>query len=356
VPEQAYIKHAIADLIRACTPTSVEDVSSSSMRAEIDLLQRIRPHSVITTNYDRFLEFIFPDLTPIIGQSILHGTQVLFGEIFKIHGCVSNSDSIVFTKRDYDEFARKKQYLSAKLLTYFSEHPLLFVGYSATDPNIRTILSDINECLPTSSFADGVISNIYVLEWLPETIQNYSPANEKLIAIDGGGSVRVRAIQTNDFSWVFEAFGANPPLNNVNPKLLRALLSRSFELVRHDIPRKVVHADFEMLGRSVHNGESFAKLFGLTTISDPSAYSAHYPYSLTEVAEKVTGEENAYWAAAQALIDQIKRERGVDIKASDNRYHSKTKVSKKSVAGRYSTEMVDLLKLVRSGASYKLEM
>jgi SIR2-like domain len=356
VPEQAYIKHAIANLIEACTPASLEDVSGKAMKAEIELLRRIRPHSVITTNFDRFLEIAFPDLTPIVGQSILHGTQVLFGGIFKIHGCISDPNSLVFTKRDYDEFARKKQYLSAKLLTYFSEHPLLFIGYSATDPNIRTILSDINECLPASSFTDGVISNIYVLEWRPDMGEGYIPAREKLIAIEGGRSVRVRAIETDDFPWVFAAFGANPPLNNVNPKLLRALLSRSYELVRHDIPRMVVHADFEMLNRSVHTGQDFAKLFGLTTISNPSAHSANYPYSLTEVAEKVTGDERAYWSVAQMLIDQIKRERGVDIKTSDNRYHSRVKVSKKSVAGRYSPELVDLLKAVKSGGDYKLEL
>ena len=159
-----------------------------------------------------------------------------------------------------------------------------------------------------------MISNIYVLEWRPDMSEGYIPAREKLIAIEGGRSVRVRAIETDDFSWVFAAFGANPPLNNVNPKLLRALLSRSYELVRHDIPWMVVHADFEMLNRSVHTGQDFAKLFGLTTISNPSAHSANYPYSLTEVAEKVTRDEKAYWSVAQMLIDQIKRERGVDIK------------------------------------------
>ncbi len=47
---------------------------------------------------------------------------------------------------------------------------------------------------------------------------------------------------------------------------------------------------------------------------------------------------------------------GVDIKTSDNRYHSRVKVSKKSVAGRYSPELVDLLKAVQAGADYKLEM
>jgi hypothetical protein len=298
----------------------------------------------------------FPDLTPVIGQSILHGTQVLFGEIFKIHGCISDSNSLVFTQQDYAEFARKKQYLSAKLLTYFSEHPLLFIGYSAGDPNIRTILSDINECLPASSFSDGMISNIYVLEWRPEMAEGYIPAREKLIAIEDGRSVRVRAIETDDFSWVFAAFGANPPLNNVNPKLLRALLSRSYDLVRHDIPRMEIQVDFMMLNQSVNSGENFAKLFGLTTISNPSAHSANYPYSLTEVAEKLSGKDKEYWSVAQVVIDQIKKEKGVDIKASDNRYHSRVKVSKHGTAGRYSPDLVELLKVVRSGADYKLEM
>jgi len=99
-------------------------------------LQLIRPHALITTNYDQFLEVGFPEYQPVIGQSIIQGTQTLTGEIFKVHGCVSDYPSLVFTHEDYEEFARKKKYLSAKLLTYFSEHPLLFVGYSVSDHNI----------------------------------------------------------------------------------------------------------------------------------------------------------------------------------------------------------------------------
>lgn len=356
VPEQAYIKHAISKIIDLCMPAALVDVKGKALKAEIDLLRAIRPHAVITTNYDGFLEMVFPDLTPVIGQKILHGTQVFFGEIFKIHGCTSDPNSLVFTGQDYAEFTRKKQYLSAKLLTYFSEHPLLIVGYSASDPNIRTILSDINECLPDSSFADGVISNIHVLEWRREMPTGYTPARERLIEIEGGRSVRVRAIETDDLSWVFAAFGANPPLNNVNPKLLRALLSRSYDLVRHDIPRMTIQADFKMLGQSVNNGETFAKLFGLTTISSPSAHSANYPFSLSEVAEKITGEDGVYWAIAQNLIDRITREKGVNIKASDNRYHARIKVSKNSKTGRYSPALVDLLKTVQSGADYTLDL
>jgi hypothetical protein len=64
---------------------------------EIKRLQNIKPHAVITTNYDEMLELIFPDLEPVIGQQILQGQNFAIGEIFKIHECVSSFDSLVFT-------------------------------------------------------------------------------------------------------------------------------------------------------------------------------------------------------------------------------------------------------------------
>ena len=129
--------------------------------------------------------------------------------------------------------------------------------------------------------------------------------------------------------WVFSAFGAHQPLNAVSPKILRALLHRSYDLVRHDIPRQTVEADFDMLERAIKSDTEFAKLFGITTVSKPSSNSANYPYTLGLVAEKVTGKEGVYWYEAQKYIDRIKVEKKVDIKRSDNRYHSATKTGKK---------------------------
>ncbi|MCV5737918.1 SIR2 family protein, partial [Escherichia coli] len=70
-----------------------------------------------------------------------------YGEILKMHGCSSQYETIVLTAEDYTDFNKRKKYLSAKLLTYFAEHPLFFFGYSATDTNIKGILSDIDEIL-----------------------------------------------------------------------------------------------------------------------------------------------------------------------------------------------------------------
>ncbi|MDX7953921.1 SIR2 family protein, partial [Lichenihabitans sp. Uapishka_5] len=117
-PASAYIKHSIAEMLKSSTPSDLHAVEAH--KKEIAALTAIRPHAVITTNFDQFLEVAFPEYQPIVGQQIIRGANLSVGEIFKVHGCVSEPASLVFTKGDYDEFSRRKKYLSAKLLTYFS--------------------------------------------------------------------------------------------------------------------------------------------------------------------------------------------------------------------------------------------
>jgi hypothetical protein len=56
----------------------------------------------------------FPEYQPVIGQSIIRDAPVLFGEIFKIHGCVSDYSSLVVTQQDYAEFMRKRKNISVR--------------------------------------------------------------------------------------------------------------------------------------------------------------------------------------------------------------------------------------------------
>jgi hypothetical protein len=55
------------------------------------------------------------------------------------------------------------------------------------------------------------------------------------------------------------------------------------------------------------------------------------------------------------LLKRIKEEKGVDLKASDNRYHRSEKVNKSSFH-KYSTELLTILKAVQAGEDYELNM
>lgn len=349
VGKNDYIKFKVAEYLKSLTPADAAAFATSQYGKEIESLQKIKPHAIITTNYDQMLELLFPDLTPIIGQQAIKGQSVSIGEVFKIHGCVTQPSEIVLTASDYDQFTKKKKFLSAKLLTFFNEHPLIFIGYSASDPNIRAILSDIDEALPEKG---GVIPNVYILEWDPNLTDTSYPAHDKLIQTEEDRTVRVKLIAASDFSWVFDAFAANPVLNNVNPRVLRSLLARSYELVRHDIPRMKMEANFQVLTEKVASSEAFANLFGIATISDYSAASAHHKYTATQLAKKLGGTT---WHVANKLIEKLEAQSGVNIKASDNVYHRLEPMNTNSYH-KYSEEAFDLLEAVRDGKPYDLKL
>ncbi len=349
IDAQAYLKFKIAEHLTGLTPKRIDDLPSGNYRNELDSLRKIKPHAIITTNYDQMIEMIFPDHAAIIGQQILRGQQMSVGEIYKIHGSVEDYNSIVFTQTDYDQFAKKKKFLSAKLLTFFNEHPLLFVGYSASDPIIRSILSDIDEALPDKG---GIIPNVYILEWNDKITSDSNPARDKVILTEEDRNVRVKLIESSDFGWVFDAFAANPVLNDVNPKVLRALIARSYNLVRHDIPTMTIEADFKMLNQAVEDSNTFAKLFGIANISDYSAASAHHCLSATQMTRQLGGN-GSYLAVS--LLRKIKDETGIDIKASDNRYHRTEKVNT-TTFHKYSADMLAILNKVHAGLPYELDM
>ncbi len=353
IPQSSYLKYATAMIFQneRATPRAIDNQN----QLEIAALQKIQPHALITTNFDQYLEDVFPDYEPIIGQHIIREPQILTGEIFKIHGCVSDINSIILTKSDYEHFMKKKKYLSAKLLTYFSEHPLLIVGYSASDPNIKSILSDIDLCLRPEGDTDFLIPNIYFVEWKTGVALN-KPSKEKLIPTEDNRFLRVKAIESDDFCWIFDAFATRRPLNNINPKLLRGLVSRTHELVRHDIPKSKVQFNYDTLSRALDNTNDYAKLLGITTVNAFSSNSIQYPYSLTEVARIITKNGKAYWNAAHEYVLRIKRETGQDIKSFDNRYHQSSKAGIISKSHNYSQEFVDLIFKMRSGAPYVIDL
>ena len=115
---------------------------------EINALENLNIDGIITTNWDMFLEKIFPDYEVYIGQQeLLFSNPQEVGEIYKIHGSASNPNSLVLTESDYQKFEARNAYLASKLITIFMEHPIIFIGYSLNDENIRAILASIVRCI-----------------------------------------------------------------------------------------------------------------------------------------------------------------------------------------------------------------
>lgn len=349
-PPDAYIKYMACHIIKEATDISLDGLKSV-VSSKIAALKAMEPHSIITTNYDNMFEVLFPEYTPIVGQNILREANISVGEIFKVHGTIDDPLSVVLTKKDYDDWSRKKKYLSAKLLTYFAEHPLVIVGYSAQDPNIRSILQDIDEILNARG---GLISNIYLIQRPANPTELIVPPRERVVDLGEGRSVRLKAIVTNDFQWAFEAFGTKLPLAKVDPRKLRALVARTYELIRKDIPKRTVEVDFGMLEHATSSSAEMAKLYGISTIDDPSVLNANWPYTLSQVGKMLGGSS---WHCANKLIKEVKETKGVDLKSGDNPYHTCVKTGEKenSAARKYSDKMVNLLKKVRDKENYDLE-
>ncbi|HHN6197224.1 TPA: SIR2 family protein, partial [Enterobacter hormaechei] len=127
-----------------------EKLKSLDLEDEIELLKACDVDGIITTNWDGLIEHLFDGYTTYIGQEeLLFSNTYNIGEIYKIHGCSSKPESLVLTDSDYSDYNNKNAYLASKLITIFVEHPVIFIGYSITDDNIRSLLKSISLCIGT---------------------------------------------------------------------------------------------------------------------------------------------------------------------------------------------------------------
>lgn len=186
---------------------------------EILLLRQLGKRSlsgVITTNYDTLLESVFPEYTVYVGQEELLFNNISgIGEIYKIHGAITKPDSMVLTSLDYTEFEENAAYLIAKLLTIFLEYPVVFMGYSLSDRNIRNIFKTIADCL-TQEKLDQLKDRLIFVEY-----SDSEQISEFLMQFSNGKSVRMNKIATTDFSKIYKVIGETK--SKYNPVILRHL-------------------------------------------------------------------------------------------------------------------------------------
>lgn len=344
-PKDIYIKHEIASILNGLSGSV--DFSNSEYRDEIEKLRKVKPHAIITTNYDDTLEKIFNNYQEVVGHNVVKVNYATYGEIMKIHGSSNEVESIVITNEDYTKFYKRKKYISAKLLTYFAEHPLFFFGYSINDENIKAILSDIDEIISPNN---TLIPNIYLVSFSKECESTGSHQKELLIGVGDNKSIRIKVIYANDFGWIFDALSSNTPEISVNPKLVRAFLARTYTFASESLVKQELPYDFEMIRNIAEHDDALAKMYGIAELNNGQALNASFPYTMSDLA-KMLGMGS--WHYVNKEFEKLKKMTGFNIKESDNNYHVFIKTGK-SGTGKYSYEAFELLKKLINNEAIEL--
>lgn len=126
-----------------------------NMEDELKLFAKVlsKAKMIITTNYDDMIEQLLTEQNKeaavFVGSSGFFRETTGWGELYKIHGTNSDPASILITDEDYQKFASNSILLNAKLLTSLVDSPILFLGYSMTDENVRSLLQEYANNLPT---------------------------------------------------------------------------------------------------------------------------------------------------------------------------------------------------------------
>lgn len=121
--------------------------TSSQSNAIDDIIFRMFPHHIITTNYDKLLENSREPNTRFYNV-IVRDNDMLSQSgthyIIKMHGDIDEEDTIVLKENDYLEYSQSHVLIETYIKSLLIDHTFLFVGYSLNDYNLRLILSWIN--------------------------------------------------------------------------------------------------------------------------------------------------------------------------------------------------------------------
>lgn len=159
----------------------------SNVHKKISLIPHFKV--IVTTNYDRLFENAFENALAIYNES-----QIAYMEgdrktkIIKVHGDLSDPNSIVITKSDYNKIFGNNVLNNAiwnQVKAKMSTKSVLFLGYSIEDTNFLALLEDISKQLGENRkefyFVAPDISDIKQKELFRRNIHYINSTAENLI-------------------------------------------------------------------------------------------------------------------------------------------------------------------------------
>jgi SIR2-like domain len=279
------LKTEIAQYIRRL---NCEIPETSPNAEEIRLLRKANIDGIITTNWDVLLEGLFPDFKTYIGQdALLFSSPASIAEIYKIHGCCTEPSSLVLTTADYQNFNKKNPYLAAKLLTLFTEHPVIFLGYSLSDPNITAILASLVRCLG-QAHVEKLQDRLIFVEWSPKSAE---PSFVKTFIKLDEFQVPITAIKTSSFIPVYESLLTKK--RKLPLRILRYCKEQIYELVKGNDPKdQLVVMDIE---NTVDNSE-VEFVVGVGVAAAVTSQRGYRMITVEEIIEDVLFHNKSYSA------------------------------------------------------------
>ncbi|WP_214814152.1 SIR2 family protein [Exiguobacterium sp. s196] len=274
----------ISDLLK-------KNILKEEMKTEIAELKKIRKNigSVITTNYDNFIENIF-DFNKIVGNEILLSNP--YGSIYKIHGTIEDPSKIIITEQDYNQFNERYELIRAQLLSLFIHHPIIFLGYQVGDDNIKQILKTIFTYVnPNTNEAEEIRKNFLLVEY------NQNSTNLSITSHDidmkGFATIRINKLATDDFISIYR--GLSELTLPVSAMDIRKVQSIVKEIYMGGNVKVSITEDID----SLKNEEKVLAIGSLKTIK----YIYHTTSEMMENYFDIIEEENSQLVK---LIDRMK--------------------------------------------------
>lgn len=221
------LKYEISKYLRGKSLENIEE----KMEDELTWFKKIVIDGVITTNWDLLLDELFNEFDVFVGQKDLLSSIVQeIAEIYKIHGSISDFNSLILTEEDYDDFNDRNAYLAAKLLTIFIEHPIIFIGYSITDANVRQILKSISHCL-TESGLNKIEDHLFFVE--PIFDDKEDSYKKTYLTIDNH-NLPITVIRIKNYSILYKVLAKYK--RKLSTKQLKQIKAELYEIVKSNDP------------------------------------------------------------------------------------------------------------------------
>lgn len=165
-------------------------------------------NNIFTTNYDLlFDEHILNSMEYKVydSQESLYFTNSFgIAEMYKIHGSILNPKTMIITEKDYYNYLEDMNLFVSKLYNTLIERPIVFIGYSLNDYNIKRILEGFIKHFKLSDL-QSVAKNLIFIE--------HSEGESNLVVGDatfqvGDRQISMKKITTDNYTEIFNAISS----------------------------------------------------------------------------------------------------------------------------------------------------